>query len=207
MNITFKNSAAIATLALFAACGTPEADTAEKATEAAPAATETTSASYVIDTESSRAMWKGTMLGAYSHNGTLNFSRGEFTVTDGKVTAGAFVVDMTSIMPTDENYGEENPKEALIGHLSSPDFFDVANHSSASFEITGENTGNLTIRGNTNPVTLKEVVVREGDSKTKATASFVFDRTKFDVSFVNPVKEKVLSDEIEVSVELLGNPK
>ena len=55
------------------------------------------------------------------------------------------------------------PEEQLIGHLLSPDFFDAENHPKGTFVSTGVNqvdgetyevTGNLTLRGVTNPVTL-----------------------------------------------------
>jgi polyisoprenoid-binding protein YceI len=61
------------------------------------------------------------------------------------------VIDMGTINPTDENYSEDRPKENLVGHLSAPDFFDVANFPTASFvikETTGSTvSGDLTIRG------------------------------------------------------------
>ena len=44
-------------------------------------------------------------------------------------------MDMSSITCTDLIPEEGATK--LVGHLNSPDFFDVANHSTATLKITG----------------------------------------------------------------------
>jgi hypothetical protein len=55
----------------------------------------------------------------YSHYGTIAVKSGSIEVTGEQITAGEFVIDMAIINPTDSGYGEENPKEKLIGHLST----------------------------------------------------------------------------------------
>ena len=207
MKSIFKNAAAVATIALLASCGgsTATEESAETtSTEATEAVAESVSTKYEVNAETSQVLWKGTMLGAHSHNGTLKFTSGSFTVTDGAVTGGEFVVDMTSINPTDDGYSEENPKENLIGHLSSGDFFDVENHPTAKLVLMEGGKGQLTVRGNTNDVQIKGLEGSESAGMAKGKANLVFDRTKFDVSFVHPVKEMVLSDDIELSIEVAG---
>ncbi|MBK8659129.1 MAG: YceI family protein [Bacteroidetes bacterium] len=58
-------------------------------------------------------------------------------------------------------------KKSLLGHLSSPDFFDIANNPTASFVISSVegNTakGTLTIRGKANEETLTNVTLTEAD--------------------------------------------
>jgi polyisoprenoid-binding protein YceI len=89
---------------------------------------------------------------------------GSFQQFEGKIEADnddfsdakvSFSADINSIFTGNEQRD---------GHLKSPDFFDAANHPKLTFESTAfrktgsdtyEVTGNLTIRGNTKPVTLK----------------------------------------------------
>lgn len=198
MHFTLKNSAAVLFTSLLIACGAPaEEQSTETVTE-----TVTTPTIYNIDASASRVMWKGSMLGMYSHEGTLKFKEGTVEVLDGKVTGGKFVIDMTSINPTDDGYNEEKPKEKLIGHLSSPDFFDTENHPTASLELMAGGKAKLTIRGNTNEEMVENMDVRIDDKAFKATSNLTFDRTKYDVSFVHPMQEMVLSDDIELSIEV-----
>ncbi len=132
----------------FVACNNKEETTDETAQ-----VTGLPDGSMTIDTAASEVMWEGTMVGMYSHNGTVNLNSGNVTVADGKITGGTFEIDLTSIAPTDENYKpeEDNTPEKLVGHLSSEDFFNVSEHPTAQFEITGSegNTvmGNLTDSG------------------------------------------------------------
>ena len=159
-----------------------------------------------INIDASSVMWEGEMLGLYSHNGTVSFTKGNLEVSGNKVTGGSFTIDMTSIHPTDENYdpAKESTPEKLVGHLSSPDFFDVANHPTSTFNITGGNgtsvQGNLTLRG----VTHEEVVENVSfDSNTNTwTGDMTVDRKKYDVSFDMPVADKVLSDDLVLKINL-----
>lgn len=124
-----------------------------------------------------------------------------------KVVGGNFVIDMTTITPLDDNYAPDGSAQGtramLVGHLSSPDFFAIEAHPTASFEVTGTNAdgsvaGNLTIRGNTNPETVTNVVIGEGT----VSGTLVFDRKKYDVAWDSPMKDAVLSDDIELQVAL-----
>ncbi|SOE20432.1 Polyisoprenoid-binding protein YceI [Spirosomataceae bacterium TFI 002] len=159
-----------------------------------------------IDAAASSVMWKGEMLGLYSHEGTVPLKSGSITITDGAISAGNFEIDLTTINPTDDAYGEDNPKEKLVGHLSSADFFNVEQFPTATFEITGsEGTsvmGNLTVRGITNPEKVENVVITQNENGTSMTGDLTFDRTKYDVNFSMPVEDKVLSNDIKISVSL-----
>ena len=180
-----------------------------KTEEAAPVAEEATatteeSKTWNIDAAASTVNWKGTMVGVYSHNGTINISEGSITMEGENITGGTITMDMTSIVPLDSNYSEENTAENLVGHLGSPEFFDVENNPTAMFEITGSDmaagtiSGNLTIRGKTNPETITNV---EFDSEGNAAKGMlVFDRQKYDVAYVATMKDMVLSDDIELAI-------
>jgi polyisoprenoid-binding protein YceI len=172
--------------------------------------TEATAETYIVDTEASNVRWEGSAVGVYSHFGDINIQEGSLQVTGDKISGGSFTVDMTSIQPKDDNYGEENPKEYLIGHLSNGDFFLVEEYPTASFEITsvseGSITGNLTIRGNTNEETVEVESMEIGeDGLINAKGMLTFDRQKYDVSWqYEPAKDMILSDDIELEISLVA---
>ena len=163
-----------------------------------------------IDPSASLVAWEGTMLGVYSHSGTLNMTEASLSISDGKITGGSFTVDMNSMIATDENYNPEegSTPEKLIGHLKSADFFDVENFPSASFSISGSEgntvTGMLTIRGKTNEETVENVMVSKEGDMVKITGDMTVDRKKYDVSWDSPVQDRVLSNDMELNIVLMG---
>ena len=107
-------------------------------------------------------------------------------------------VSRFSTTRTDEN--------KLVAHLKSPDFFDVANFPTATFEIAsseqGTNTvyGNLTIRGITESEVVENVIF---DSETKsATGTLIFDRQKYGVAYKGSKKDMLVGDEVEMTISL-----
>lgn len=113
---------------------------------------------FTIDAANSSVKWTGTMLGVKSHHGQVGLTEGKLTLKGPSIQGGRFVVDMSSITAQDSAYAPDDAKQGtramLLGHLASPDFFDVASHPQATFEITSVEAdalvGNLTIRGVTN---------------------------------------------------------
>jgi polyisoprenoid-binding protein YceI len=163
-----------------------------------------------IDVTASKVMWKGEMLGLYSHEGTIGVKDGSVMLKDGKVTGGMINIDMTKITPTDANYSEKDDHTAanLVGHLSSPDFFDIANNPTATFAITSVNgntvNGNLTVRGKTNPEVVEITSVSLDGENVKISGKMKFNRQNYSVAFAMPVKDKVLSDDINLTLELVA---
>ena len=104
---------------------------------------------------------------------------------------------------------EGSTPEKLVGHLSSADFFDVENFPTAKFEITSVegNTakGMLTIRGISHEETVENIAMTKEGEKTKITADLVFDRKKYDVLWDSPMKEMLLSNDVKLTVELIGS--
>jgi len=195
-------SAAVISSAMFlVSCGTtPEQPSAE---EAAAGVT----ADMVVDTESSTVAWAGTMVGVYTHTGTVKLTDGTFKLENGALTGGSFTADLTALAVTDENYkpAEGSTPEKLLGHLSSPDFFDVANNPTATFVITGTTEdgkvkGNLTVRGNTNEEVLENVTIDAENGS--ASADLTFDRQKYGVAWAHPLKDMVLENNIKLNVSL-----
>ncbi len=160
-----------------------------------------------ISETNSNITWKGYKVTG-SHAGTIKIKSGHLDFDKGRLTGGAFTVDMTSINVTDLSGGS---KTQLEGHLKSDDFFGVANHPTAQLTLTkvkasGENsyeaTGDITIKGKTEVITFTIAVFKD-----KANASLKIDRTKFGVkygssSFFDGLKDKAINDEFDLVAEL-----
>ena len=164
-----------------------------------------------LNPDQSRIIWSGEMLGVYMHEGTLNLKQTNITMNDGKITGGSFVADLTSITPTDKNYNPEegSTPDKLVGHLSSADFFDVENFPTANFEITkvegSTAMGMLTIRGISSEEKVENIVITKDGEKVKISGDLVFDRKKYDVAWDSPMKDRILSKDIKLTIELIGS--
>jgi polyisoprenoid-binding protein YceI len=121
-------------------------------------------------------------------------SDGSFDVKEGNLVGGSFTIDMGTIVA--EDFLGNEKYDDLIGHLNSPDFFDVATYPTAKFEITGvkENAseeggtshlvmGNLTMRDQTNNITFPANVKVSDTGVELSAPEFGIDRTKWDVMF------------------------
>ena len=142
--------------------------------------------------------------------------RGAFDRYDGALRAGEDgalhlegSVDVDSIVVKDEN---------LAGHLASPDFFDSAVYPRISFvaddvRVDGggelEVRGELTIKGNTNPVSARGSYVGPhediaGNTKIGLSFETVIDRTLYGLNWNAPLPKGgfALSNEVTLVVEL-----
>ena len=167
-----------------------------------------------IDPAASSVAWTATKVVGGGHNGTVNLSAGKLMLDDGMLTGGSFAADMTTIAVTDLTGAMA---EKLSGHLFSQDFFAVEEHPSAAFTITSVEkssdgtymvTGDLTIKGETAPVTFPASVTYEGDVVT-ATGTVTVDRTKYGVrygsnSFFDNLGDKAISDEFTLDISLVA---
>ena len=163
---------------------------------------------YNIETSQSQIIWTGRELSTSSLYGSLNFVSGNFQVLDGVIVGGEFIVDMTSINNQDMEGGS---KERLEGHLKSDDFFSVDTHPTAILSINSSElisvgkwniSADLSIKGYTHPVNFEMISSEQGWS-----ANLVFDRSKYDVrfrsgSFFENLGDKLIYDDIELSIQL-----
>lgn len=192
-------------LALASCGGGTKADTTASTSEgesAPPNADQNKVEKLEIDTDKSTVSWRGYILGMKEHTGTLKFKQGSINVSGGEITGGGLVVDMTSMATTDDNYDAEHPAEGLIGHLSSPDFFDVAKYSVATLGFKGDGKTNLTVRDKTHEEQYTDLKVKQVDGQKVYTGKMEFDRQKYGVAFSGPAQDVVISDDIELEVTL-----
>jgi polyisoprenoid-binding protein YceI len=196
-------------LALFASCqDAPEGDQA-KVADTQEAAAATGGNTYTVDTQNSAVTFVGTKPTG-THTGEMKLSSGTFNVDNGNITSGTFTIDMTKIVSKD---ADTNYSFKLIGHLQSPDFFDVAKFPGSKFEVTACTpltndsmathaiSGNLTLKDSTKNVTFpaKVAITETGLS---ATADFIIDRTQWGLFYGN---DKSLGDKFiypEVKLQL-----
>ena len=174
----------------------------------APAEEVAAAENYSVDVAASTVHWKGEVAGVYGHDGIVSLQSGALTVEGDQIRGGEFIVDMNTIVPQDSGYSEESPKEKLVGHLATADFFAIEEHPTAKFVVssatTNEIKGTLTVRGKSN----EETVVLESFESTadgiKASGKLVFDRQKYDVAWVHYMKDMVLSDDITLDLEIIA---
>jgi polyisoprenoid-binding protein YceI len=165
-------------------------------------------ATLMVDPAKSTINWRGEMLGVYSHFGTVGLRSGTLTLTDGMITAGGFQVDLRTILPKDGNYTEDSPRENLVAHLESEDFFDVENHPLASFTITSTGartvSGTMTIRNISRPETFGNVSVIEEGNVFRIKGEARIDRRKYGAAFEMKVPDMLLSNDIQLMVDLVA---
>lgn len=189
-------------VALFASCG--ESTTAvESQAPAEPAVAEATSTDYFVTTSASSVTWAGTKIIGGGHNGTVGIQKGKFTVEDGTITSGMIMIDMNTIQDTDLEDAEQRAN--LVGHLSSPDFFDAATHPYATFTVTkhaeGQLAGNLELKGVSREISFP-LTMTEADGKVMANGSVVIDRTQWGVEYGSSLGDATLGDNMEIGFNL-----
>lgn len=172
---------------------------------------------YNVDATKSTLGWTGEKVTG-AHHGTVAISSGMFTMNDAKEMTGEFAVDMTSITNLDIESAEYNAK--LVKHLKSDDFFAVASHPTATFEISraiefqgdGANHrvfGKLTIKGITNEISFP-AQIDFTDAGFTAKANFSIDRSRWNVkygsgSFFDALGDKLIYDDIKFDLHLTGS--
>lgn len=151
------------------------------------------------------------------HHGSFNISEGVFYVkNEASVTGGKLVFNIRSLKITDK---DTSGSQKLMGHLSSPDFLDVANYPTAAFEITSvedytpDSTNSLVLDGATNTIkgnlTLKGVtknvsfpaIIKVTPTIVTATANFNINRTDWNLVYGNDqsLGDKFIRPEVNIN--------
>lgn len=168
----------------------------------------------VVNKSESTVTWNAKKVTG-EHYGKVQISDAQMDYQNGKIQGGSFELDMTSI--TVEDITDANSNAKLTNHLKSDDFFSVEKFNKSSFKITEAKTsngkdyqitGNLIIKGISNPVTFPAKVDVQGD-KIIATASIVFDRTKYDIkyrsgNYFENLADLVIYDDVNLEVKLVA---
>jgi polyisoprenoid-binding protein YceI len=200
-----------------AVVGCKKAKEANTSEAEAAAVSEVTSQKYVANVSESTIEWKG-FKPTGTHAGTVNIDSGTFSLVDGKLQSGTFIIDMKSITVTDLEGG---PKKGLESHLMGTvegkegDFFNVNKFPNGAFEITGtteENgktmvSGNLMLKGNKNNITFPATITNDGDLLTLTSDAFTIDRTKWSINYgsksvFDNLGDKFISDDMELKINV-----
>ncbi|PCJ27242.1 MAG: lipid-binding protein [Flavobacteriales bacterium] len=164
-----------------------------------------------INTKVSSVDWVGKKV-VGQHAGTINIKEGTLHLHNGVLDGGKIIIDMTTIASTDL---EGKTAQKLMGHLSSPDFFDVKNHNTTTLEITSTKNiegnkftiiGNLTIKGITKPIEFP-ATIEVKDGKLAAYAEMKVDRTLYDIKygsgkFFEGLGDKMIDDEFIIKFKI-----
>lgn len=132
MKLTKQIGLFVAASMLAFACGAPN-ETVE--TSEAQEVSEASGKTLSLKTDETSIAWRG-YKPTGQHFGKIPATTGQLVVADGTITGGTFTFDIPSLTIEDMEAGTENHGK-LYGHLQSADFFDAANHPTATFEITG----------------------------------------------------------------------
>lgn len=163
---------------------------------------------YQVNKNKSTVAWTGEMVKVYKHSGIVDLKETQLEIENGEIKGGTFVVDLTTMVATDNNYNEKEGSTPgkLIDHLRSSDFFYVEKYPTASFKI--EKTegptvyGTLTVKGISNQEKIEKIQVQNNDNSKNIKGTLVFDRKKYDVSWDHPMQDMVLSNDVEVDINL-----
>ncbi|RFS27008.1 YceI family protein [Chitinophaga silvatica] len=172
---------------------------------------------FQVNVTESKVNWTGRKVTGH-HEGTINISDGKLELDNNVLKSGNFSIDTRSILVTDLKDAGSNAK--LLGHLKSEDFFSVEKFPAANFVTTNitnkgngsyDITGNLTIKGITNPISFPATVTIEG-SKLTAKAAIKVDRTKYNIkygskSFFEGIGDKAIYDDFDLDVVLVATVK
>lgn len=176
---------------------------------------------YQLDVKKSKLFWKAP---GNKHNGFILFNSGTLSnVAAGWPTRGTFSINMNSMRSTDE--ASDAGRKKVDDKLRSEDFFSVSKYPVATMVVkqilaeqkpaTYRVSGELTIKGITNPIAFTTIMKQSGNTIT-ATANMNISRRKWNINhqpqatpwdFVARVKDNLVDDEIPVSLELVFTKK
>ncbi len=184
--------------------------------------TETKDAKEVVKTTSDKTYkiasstltWKG-YKPTGSHHGTFNLKEGELKFDKQNLIGGKFTFDMTSVKVLDIPETDEN-NQKLVGHLTSPDFFDAAQFPTGTFEITkvtkeeinSKIEGNLTLKGITKNISFPASIIVQKDGTTSFLSNAIkIDRTDFGIKykskkFFDNLKDKFINDVFDITFDI-----
>jgi polyisoprenoid-binding protein YceI len=197
-------------IATVLACSNPTSTTNTSDAEQVPEKSDL-GTNIVIDSDSSLVFWKGTKPTGDIHVGTVNIKEGTLYIDNVNVKGGKFVMEMSSILVTDEDMSEKG-KRKLKKHLTNEDFFDTDNYPEAKLEITSSTSdslkANLEIKNITKSITIP-YSLKKVNGKITANSSFSIDRTLWGITyksgnFFSNLANRLIDDAIQFEIKLSG---
>ena len=197
----------IALLSLAVSCGSAET---EENHQEAVVAENVVSKDYTISADESSVLWTAEGA-AHGHNGSISVKSGSVSMENDLLTAGEIVIDMPSLLVLDIEDSVENGK--LYGHLTTEDFFNVAEYPTAKLVITdaadmNNVKGNMTIKDVTEEITFS-LSTAEAKGGLELTTTLNIDRTKFGViynsgNFFENLGDYLINDEFTLDIRLMA---
>lgn len=140
-----------------------------------------------------------------SHKGGFRKFAGELKVANGKLaeTGNKVIIDTTSLW---------SDNDRLTGHLKSPDFFNVAQFPTATFETTSVAqqttnstvTGNLTLHGVTKQISFP-ADIKVADEAVDVNAEFFINRFDFDMKYAGKADD-LIRKEVVLKLKIKATP-
>ncbi|MBW7846551.1 MAG: YceI family protein [Bacteroidales bacterium] len=168
---------------------------------------------YQVDTQKSLLHWR-----CDQHYGTVPFEKGYFSLTNGQMEEGSFLLKMDSLKDADIDY--KLMRDVLENILRSKDFFNTANYPFASFEIysssfnhhgKGYIQGDLTLRDVTKCISFGAAITHnKGGNIHIQTDSIRIDRTNWGIFSLSPnhvhsEESFIVSDTIVISLSVVAD--
>lgn len=174
--------------------------------------------SYTVDPAASKLIWTGRKITG-QHQGTIGVKSGTIGWGDRGLMDAVVTIDMTSITNSDM---ERDYAAELEAQLRSTDFFNTAEFKIATFKTTRVQpirgaaadrpnytvTGDLTIKGITQPVTF-DVSAWKDKKVVRAAGTVIFDRTLYGIkyrsgTFFDTLGDKMIDDMVQLNFDLVG---
>jgi polyisoprenoid-binding protein YceI len=214
---------------IFSCSNAPKSDEA-KTTEAKEVTGDKSGAAWTVDNSASKIEWIGTKVSGY-HTGDVPLKSGQLFVNNGEVTGGTFVMDIANMKVSGPKGSDTADNRKLLTHLKSSDFFDVAKHPEAKFELTGITafkgeikdttdprqeeiseyrvtnpthtiSGNLTIKGVSKNIEFPAKITVNGDA-AEAVAKFNINRKDWGIVYEG-MKDDLIRDMVHFGIRIVA---
>lgn len=169
-------------------------------------------AAYKVDPTASKIVYVGKKVTG-EHTGNVNVKSGTLNFTGDVISSGEVVVDMNSLTSTDITDKDANAK--YVGHMKSEDFFNTTKYPESKLVIKSskktdkglEVTGDLTMIGQTKPVTFTVTDLKKTDSTVTAKSNMTLNRTQWGLkygsgSFFKGLGDKAINDEFTLAIDV-----
>lgn len=169
---------------------------------------------YTVDADKTQVTYVGKKVTG-QHTGLVKVKSGSLVFTGPELTGGEIIVDLNSMTVTDIT--DADTAQKFLGHMKSADFFDTAKYPDSKLVIKKtkmagkdlEVTADLTMIGQTKPVTFKVTDWKWSDKKVTGKTKVVVDRTQFGLkygstSFFKSLGDKAINNEFTLDIDFLA---